>query len=233
MSLWFSMLWIGVRDKQQCSSARRLTLHCSCRLPGAAILAAFPPSGHTQPWNCQETSLLSQAICLWQCSFLLWAVPVLTAHSPYKRLDEELFIILNALIKSFLSTLLLCSEFWLFLRADLQFTPVVWRGVGMVKALHSWPLQNFKTLICWDGFGNNGVSVGKSRKGRLLLEVWSNERGIFWESQKKIVIKKDTFFWIFWDFVFWKAACWLHEKMQEEKEVLTNPSVECGYIGHL
>lgn len=56
MILWFSRPWMGVRDKQQCSSMWYLMLHCSCRLPGTAIPAAFPPRGHThhQPWNWQE-----------------------------------------------------------------------------------------------------------------------------------------------------------------------------------
>lgn len=121
MILWFSGLWVGVKDNQQCSSSWHIPLQCSCRLPGTAIPAAFPPWGHAhhQRWVCQESGLLPTAIhlCQW-CSFLLWAEPVLTAHSSYKRLDEELFIILNALVEGFLSTSLLCSEFWSLLRAD-------------------------------------------------------------------------------------------------------------------
>lgn len=72
---------------------------------------------------------------------------------------------------------------WILVTAQgWPFLPVLWRGPGKVKVLHSSILQKLKTLLCWDGFGNNGVSVRKSRRGRLLLET---ERRIFWESEEK------------------------------------------------
>lgn len=127
---------------------------------------------HSQPWNCQETSLLPKI----HSSLAVVQLLALGCTCP----DHTFFLLrtgwgiihhFKCFGYRFPQHSPLQSEFWSLLRADLQLMLVLWRGLAMVKALHSWPPQKFRTLLCWDGFRNTGVSVMRSRKGRLLLEI--------------------------------------------------------------
>lgn len=141
----FSRPWSGMRDRQHHSSTWHLLLPCSCRCLGTAVLAAFPPRGHAhdQPLHWQKAGdrvfhpkLFRASVVMAQLLALGWTCLHCTVFLR-KTVDEELYAILNASFTGFLSVSLLCYEFWLLLSADLQFMPMLWRGLETVKALQS------------------------------------------------------------------------------------------------